>query len=537
MKFALFHSQPIVPGNSADGRPPPVLEYPEEARKRVRSRSDRVLMKVWDSFGKQGEERSFLMKIDGFLLLYIVLSYLIKTLDSTNINNAYVSGMKEDLSLYGNELNLFSTFYSVGYFLGSVPSQLLTNRVRPSLVIPTIEIIWSAVTMTTAACQSAKTIYAVRLLMGLLEASIFPSFSHIIGSWYTPEELGKRYSLFYMAQPLANMFSGYIQAGVYTSMDGLGGLQGWRWLFIIDGIISVPISCYGFVALPDYPNKCHAIYLSPRELLVANLRMDRVGRKAPEKITSKKFFAMFRTWRPYVFIPMYNFALLAYYFSYFNLWLKSLDKYSVQQINVIPTGGYGLALVSGYVFGSISDAIGKRWPCWAVVIVLQFVGSVVLAVWPPSVGAKMFGFLIGFIGYAGFPLMLTWSSEAFQDDPMSRGVLVGMGNSVNMIIGFWWSLVVYPTVQAPHYKGGYKVIAGVIGLLAVNVVVFGWMVRREQRRRGMVINAYGLAVMRELDVVESATASEAGDDGDKEKKEVVVRAASYEARSEAGGKV
>lgn len=136
--------------------------------------------------------------------------------------------MKEDLSLYGNELNLFSTFYSVGYFLGSVPSQILINRIRPSIVIPAIEIVWSIVTMTTAACQSAKTIYVVRLLMGLLEASIFPSFSHIIGSWYTPEELGKRYSLFYMAQPLANMFSGYIQAGVYTSMDGLGGLQGWR---------------------------------------------------------------------------------------------------------------------------------------------------------------------------------------------------------------------------------------------------------------------------------------------------------------------
>lgn len=222
--------------------------------------------------------------------------------------------------------------------------------------------------------------------------------------------------------------------------------------------------------------------------------MLRAGRKAPEKITRKKFFAMFKTWRPYVFLPLYNFALLSMYFNYFNLWLKYLKIYSVQQINVIPTGGYALALVMGYVLGSISDTIGKRWPCWAFVIVLQFTGCVILAIWPVSFAAKMFGFLIGFIGYAGFPLMLTWSSEAFQDDPMSRGVLVGMGNSVNMIIGFWWSIVVYPAVQAPNYKGGYKVIAGIIGLLAIFVCLFGYMCKREERIKGAVINAYGLAV-------------------------------------------
>lgn len=110
MAFGIFRLQQIVPGNGDDGRPPPVLELPEDARKRERSISERVLMRVWDSFGKHGEERSFLLKIDAFLLyvnvffilvnqvenmanirgrLYIVLSYLIKTLDSTNISMFY----------------------------------------------------------------------------------------------------------------------------------------------------------------------------------------------------------------------------------------------------------------------------------------------------------------------------------------------------------------------------------------------------------------------------------------------------------------
>ncbi|KAK9491781.1 major facilitator superfamily domain-containing protein [Lipomyces doorenjongii] len=480
-----------------DNRLPPVLETPEESRAREKDLKTRLLMRVWDSFGKTGEERSFLLKMDLFLLLYIILSYLIKTLDSTNINNAYVSGMQEELSLYGNELSLFSTFFSVGYFLGSVPSQILINRIRPSLVIPSIEIIWSAVTMATAGCHNARSIYGVRLIMGFLEASIFPSFSHIIGSWYTPEELGKRYSLFYMAQPLANMFSGYIQAGVYTSMNGLAGLSGWRWLFIIDGVVSIPVAAYGFIALPDYPTKCHAFYLSERELLIANMRMDRTGRKPPVKITLQSFLSMWKTWRPYLFLPLYNLDLLTFYFLYFNLWLKSLKIYSVQEINVIPTGGYAIALVSGYVLGSISDAIGMRWPGWIFAVCCKLVGSAILAVWDVGFHAKMFGFMIGYIGYAGFPLLLTWASEAFQDDPQSRGVLVGWGNTINMIFGFWWAVVVYPAEQAPTYTVGYKLIAPMAGLELVLIGLFYYMIKREQKLKGMVTNDYGLAVEKE----------------------------------------
>ncbi|KAK9449467.1 major facilitator superfamily domain-containing protein [Limtongia smithiae] len=451
-------------------------------------------MKFWDAFGKTGEERSFLLKLDLFLLVYIVLSYLIKTLDSTNLANAYVSGMQEDLDLYSNQYNLFTTFFSIGYFLGSVPFQILINRMRPSLVIPTIELVWSGVTMVTAACKTAEHIYGVRLVMGFLEAAIFPTFSHIVGSWYCPEELGKRYSLFYMAQPLANMFSGYIQAGLYTSMEGVGGLRGWRWLFIIDGVISVPIALYGYFALPDYPTACTARYLNQREIDIANLRMSRAGRKPPVKITIKSFFKGWGSWRPWIFVPLYNLDLLTFYFTYFNLWLEALGTYTTQQINLIPTGGYAVALVSGYVFGSLSDYFQTRWPFWAFIVLLKFIGSTILAVWNVGFHVKMFGFMIGYVGYAGFPLMLTWAAESFQDDAQSRGVMVGFGNTVNMVFSFWWGLVVWPAVEAPTYKVGYRLISPMCALELTFIGIFFFMLKRERRLRGMVLNEYGLVV-------------------------------------------
>lgn len=76
---------------------------------------------VWDTFNKSPEERRFLFKLDAVLLTFASLGYFIKYLDQININNAFVSGMKEDLGLFGNELNYMQTCWTVGYVLGEIP--------------------------------------------------------------------------------------------------------------------------------------------------------------------------------------------------------------------------------------------------------------------------------------------------------------------------------------------------------------------------------------------------------------------------------
>lgn len=76
---------------------------------------------LWDTFDKSPEERRFLFKLDAVILTFASLGYFIKYLDQVNINNAYVSGMKEDLNLHGNELNYMTTIWTVGYVIGEVP--------------------------------------------------------------------------------------------------------------------------------------------------------------------------------------------------------------------------------------------------------------------------------------------------------------------------------------------------------------------------------------------------------------------------------
>lgn len=116
----------------------------------------RTLGQAWDTFRLPPKQRRFMQKLDANILLYALLSFFIKTLDNSNISNAYVSGMREDLNLYGNERNLFTTLFNCGYLIGAIPSQVILNRVRPSVWIPTCEFIWSGLVMAIAGCNSAR---------------------------------------------------------------------------------------------------------------------------------------------------------------------------------------------------------------------------------------------------------------------------------------------------------------------------------------------------------------------------------------------
>ena len=183
---------------------------------------------IWDTFDKPHEERKFLFKLDAALLTFASLGYFIKYLDQSNINNAFVSGMKEDLNLFKNQLNYMQTCWTVGYVVGEIPSNILLTRVRPSIWIPAVEVTWAVLTMLLAKCSTAQQVYAVRFLVGLFESAFYPGMQYIIGSWYRSDELAKRSCIFHASGALANMFSGYLMAAVFN-LDGKGGLKGWQW--------------------------------------------------------------------------------------------------------------------------------------------------------------------------------------------------------------------------------------------------------------------------------------------------------------------
>jgi ACS family pantothenate transporter-like MFS transporter len=184
---------------------------------------------IWDDPDKPKHERRFLRKLDFYLLTYASMGYFAKNLDQQNINNAYVSGMKEALHMNGNELAYLSNVFTAGYVISQLPAVILVTKLRPSYVIPTLECLWAIFTFCSAAVTSVPQLYGLRFLIGFCEGAFFPCIIYLIGSWYTKHERAKRTTLFYCTASLAHMFSGYLQAAAYNNLNGVMGHAGWQW--------------------------------------------------------------------------------------------------------------------------------------------------------------------------------------------------------------------------------------------------------------------------------------------------------------------
>jgi ACS family pantothenate transporter-like MFS transporter len=181
--------------------------------------------------------------------------------------------MKESLNMGGGELTYMSNVFTAGYVVGQLPAVILATRIRPSILISTVEIFWAVFTFCCAAAKSVPQLYALRFLVGLCEGFYFPVIIYLIASWYTKVERGKRVTIFYATATMAGMFSGYLQAGAYKGLSGKLGHEGWQWLFIICGITSLPVGVIGYFFNPDFPENTRAFYLSLSDRRLAKQRL------------------------------------------------------------------------------------------------------------------------------------------------------------------------------------------------------------------------------------------------------------------------
>ncbi|KAF2673075.1 putative MFS transporter Liz1/Seo1 [Microthyrium microscopicum] len=446
---------------------------------------------IWDTFDKSPEERKFLFKLDAAILTFASLGYFIKYLDQANINNAFVSGMKEDLGLYGNELNYMQTAWTVGYVIGQIPSNMVLTRVRPSIWIPAMEVIWAVLTFSLCRADSAKTIYIIRFFVGLAESTFYPGMQYLIGSWYRKDELAKRACIFHTSSALATMFSGYLMAGVYH-LGGIGGFKGWQWLFIVDGTISLPVALLGFILLPDVPETTRAFYLTKPEIAFAQRRVQLEGRKGREPYTWAKIRKIFSSWHIYVLTLLYvtfnNGGQGAA--PVFAQWLKASKKpkYSVSQINTYPTTTNAVQVVSTLIYAWMSDGVlrGARWPPIVWGAVWNIVTAASLAYWDIPTGWHWACYILGGMGGGLSGLIMAWGNEICSNDNEERAIVVGSMNEMAYVLQAWLPLIVWQQVDAPKYQKGFITISFISALLIATAFLTKYLHDREIKQKQRV---------------------------------------------------
>lgn len=133
-------------------------------------------------------------------------------------------------------------------------------------------ILWGIISTATAACNTFGGLLAARFFLGFVEATYFPGCLYYLSCWYTREELGVRTTYLYAGSLISGAFSGLIAAGITNNMDGELGLSAWRWLFIIEGVITVVVAIAAFWVLPNFPRTTS--WLTEEEVALAVWRLE-----------------------------------------------------------------------------------------------------------------------------------------------------------------------------------------------------------------------------------------------------------------------
>ncbi|KAK4149000.1 hypothetical protein C8A00DRAFT_47304 [Chaetomidium leptoderma] len=388
---------------------------------------------AWDTWEPPSDQRRLLFKVDALILTFSSLGYFLKNLDQTNVNNAFLSGMKEDLGIVGNEL---------------IPLNLLLTRVSPRYVIPSLEVGWGIATICTASVQSYKALYTLRFLVGFFESGFYPGIHYILGSWYTPREIGKRAMIFWLAGIIGQLFSGFLQAAAYTNLHGVYGYTGWRWLFLIDGIITLPLAVAGYFFFPNLPQGGQKTWwITEEEHVLSIKRMEAIRRVGRQSWTKEKIRRTLMSWHTYLLPMIYVLWNNGGIQAAMGYWLKSFNSdpppvpgtsFSIPEINNLPLPTTGIFVGMALIWGWLSDGPcrGARWPFIYLGAVITIVFSILLWKMPlyNHIHGRMVVFWLSNIGNGAGPLILSWINEICSDDTEKRALLVAAGNDFAYVV-------------------------------------------------------------------------------------------------------
>ncbi|KAI8316401.1 hypothetical protein K4K61_007305 [Colletotrichum sp. SAR11_59] len=415
-----------------------------------------VVLSVFDWYPSHypAAERKLLRKLDLAILVFGSLSFFCRFLGQQNVTNAYVSGMREDLNAWGNELNYYVVAYNTAYVIGQIPLMTLQTKAKIArFLLPSLQIIWAVIAFCQSEIKHSWHLYILRAVTGFLEASSFGGTHLILGSWFKNEELFKRAGVWFMGNSLGSMFSGYLQAAAYRNLNGVYGRAGWRWLFIVQGIITLPISFLGFAFWPGLPISPKRWFFTDEEYALAIKRMPTVE---TEGITWKTF--KYTLSRPmwWICVPCYIFLCQAHYWTgYMALWLRDA-KYSIELVNILPTFIDLLRALSSWLGTTLAVL-----SIWNVPDILKFC-------------AFYFG---GFSGMAS-PILYSWLNFTLKENYGERGLIISSMMTLGFCNQIWIPLFTFPTVEAPRYPHGYPA-ATVFEVAMWAFLMFGtWYMKR-----------------------------------------------------------
>ncbi|UPL02141.1 hypothetical protein LCI18_013075 [Fusarium solani-melongenae] len=419
-------------------------------------------------------EKSLVRKLDYTLVPMVWLLYLFNYLDRNNIAQARLSSFEQDLGLKGNQFNVAVSILNVGYMLMQLPSNMLLTRTRPSIYIPFWTALWSIVSAATAGAGNYTHLIVIRFFLGIAEAPFFP-------------ELALRTAILYSGVLLATAFSGLIAAGVLSNLEGVRGISGWQWLFIIEGAGSFGAALIAFVFLPDFPGqKSGAVKWlltdDEQKVAVERIQRDRVSLPQADNSVWSGLAMAAKDIRTWVFVIMLTANHSAYGFnSFFPTIVKGFKLGDNTLTLVLTAPPYLVATITAFATAWSSD---RRKDRGYHIAVPQFVACIgfIISVSTLNNAARYTAAFLYICGcFSSNAMVFSWASSTLNQTPEKRACATAIINLLSQL-GNIWSPYFFPSSDGPRYIKANILMMAFSLLSVVTCVVMKTMLKKANRK-------------------------------------------------------
>ncbi|KAL5476680.1 hypothetical protein ACEPAI_2866 [Sanghuangporus weigelae] len=475
-------------------------------------------------------ERKLVRKLDWRMSILIII-YILNYIDRNNAAAARLKGFESDLHLKGQEYNTVLSIMYAGYILMQVPSNMFLNFIgRPSIYLPVCMTIWGIISICTGLFMDPSFVGAMlaRSFLGVTEAAFFPGALFLLSKWYTRKELGLRMSVLVSSNLVSNAIGSLMASGILDGMEGKLGQSAWRWLFFIEGSITIVVAIVTIFILPDFPSNTR--WLTPLERSLALRRMaedgginveDREGvqvghphnpnaqqptpsstlstpdlkKTSHLKQQNKGLMLAMADWRVWWIGTALVAEVGALSFNQFFPTLVATLGFSRTVTLVLVAPPWFLAATSAFFNARHSDMQGERF--FHIVRPLAFgIVGFVIGMSTMNVVARYISMCMICLSYCGYMIMFSWLSNNVPRPPAKRAVSLAFVNGFSQLGNLAGSYC-FPTNWGPTYRKSYGICIALQGLTIIMCCVFrrylkkqNELLERNERERGEKVKGF-----------------------------------------------
>lgn len=436
----------------------------------------------YDNVGLSHLERKVLFKMDVRILPILALLFLCSFIDRTNVGNAKILGLQKDIGITDHQYAIGLCVFYATYIASELPSNLVLKKMSPKIWLPLLTSVWGILTMCLGFVHGFGSFVAVRALLGVAEGGLLPGMVLYLSHFYKRTELAVRIGIFYTAASLSGAFGGLLARGL-SAIGHRGGLEGWRWIFVIEGLITVVCGLISFLGLPNSIQS--ARFLTQEEKAHAEQRLGHLASHETEKFSWAEVKRGVFNVQVWLSASAY-FAILSGLYS-FGLFLPSIinnlkfasNPNEAQLWTVIP---YAVASVCTVIVAVLSDRLKVRGIIMLFTLPIAIIGYAVISVNHNAHVQYGMTFMMATGMYCSVPPVLVWNSNnsaGHYKRATTSALQLAIANSGGFVASFSYK----STEAKSGYHKSHTVILGLLcaawGLVLANVA-WCWKINRDK---------------------------------------------------------